>query len=365
MEADVPYQIQAAVTFEQKDEFIKELDKMSDIDSYYCVNNAWLELGEKGRTHGFDAQTFENEDFLTDTYKKLFNSSTNLFINYVDDDDFNQLCEDNGIDYKAYYGDTAKALLMNNISHRSDGNAVFNDKVINTEIKDPNDNKILISGFVKYDEKNYVCNLNPKSTISLYIPVSVERNVINKDADGSLYLVGIETDQHEKVTNQIEDLFDNSDYGSTYISDYVETLQMMNTLSFILEVFVYGFIALISLITVANIINTISTNIAMRRKEFAMFKSVGITPKGFRKMVSLESVFYGIKALIFSLPLSLLISYGMNNVLSDTSIPFEINWLLYLAVVAVVFLIIGFTMLYAVSKLKNDSIVGTLKEEIN
>lgn len=96
-----------------------------------------------------------------------------------------------------------------------------------------------------------------------------------------------------------------------------------------------------------------------------MLKSVGTTPSGFRKMISLESVFYGLKALVFALPISVALCYGMNVALSSNMIPFEINWLLYLAVIAVVFLIIGFTMLFAVYNLKNDSIVETLKEEIN
>lgn len=142
-------------------------------------------------------------------------------------------------------------------------------------------------------------------------------------------------------------------------------MKSMNTIAFVLQVFVYGFIALISLITIANIINTISTGIAMRRKEFAMLKSVGTTPKGFRKMVMLESVFYGLKALVFALPISVLISVLMNKTVASNAIPFELDWKLYLAVILAVFVIVGLSMLYSVSKLKNDSIIETLKEEIN
>ena len=98
---------------------------------------------------------------------------------------------------------------------------------------------------------------------------------------------------------------------------------------------------------------------------FAMLKSVGVTPKGFRKIISLESAFYGLKALPISLLLSIGISYGMNVSVGQSAIPFEINIPLYIGVILVVYAIIGATMLYAVSKLKHDSIVETLKEEIN
>ena len=134
--------------------------------------------------------------------------------------------------------------------------------------------------------------------------------------------------------------------------------------AFVLKVFIYGFITLITMITIANIINTISTSMALRRKEFAMLKSVGATQKGFYKMVCLESLFYGLKALIFSLPISILVSYGMNCALSSDSFPFELNYLMYGCVILAVFLIIGFSMLYSVKKIKKDSIIETLKQDI-
>lgn len=363
MEVEVPYQIQTYVDYDKREQFFEELDKIDEIDNYYCTNNDYFVLSDSSS----DDQSLRNKDFLTGTYKTLFNSKAYMYINYIDDEAFNKLCQNNGIDYHEYYGDTVKALIMNNISHESGGAEVFNDKVLGTQIGFGEDGKdsITVSGFVHYDPNNDVCNFNSKNTISLYVPESNYYNVIAKSFDSYTYMIGIETENHEAVAEKLYTILEEGDYGSIFVMDYIESFRMMNTVVFVLEVFVYGFIVLITLITVANIINTISTGIQMRRKEFAMLKSVGTTPKGFRKMISLESVFYGLKALIFALPISILISYAMNKVMSSDVIPFEINWLLYLAVIAVVFVIIGFTMLYAVSKLKNDSIVETLKEEIN
>lgn len=363
MEVDIPYQIQTYVDYDKRDQFFEELDKIGEIDDYYCTNNDYFVLSDSSS----DDQSLKNKDFLTGTYKTLFNSKAYMYINYIDDEAFNKLCQDNGIDYHEYYGDTVKALIMNNISHERGGAEVFNDKVLGTQIGfgDEANGSITVSGFVDYDPDNDVCNFNSNNTISLYVPESNYYNVIAKNFDSYTYMVGVETEQHEVVYEKIYTLLEEGDYGSIYVMDYPESFRMMNTVVFVLEVFVYGFIVLITLITVANIINTISTGIQLRRKEFAMLKSVGTTPKGFRKMISLESVFYGLKALIFALPISVLISYAMNKVMASDVIPFEINWLLYLAVIAVVFVIVGFTMLYAVSKLKNDSIVETLKEEIN
>lgn len=155
------------------------------------------------------------------------------------------------------------------------------------------------------------------------------------------------------------------DFGGTFVSDISDNLQTMNTVIFIVQVFVYGFISLISLITIANIINTISTNISLRRKEFAMLKSVGTAPSGFRKMVSLESVFYALKAVIFGVPISVLVCILLNKMLGESSIPYQFDYKLYLSVIIVVFAIIAVTMIYSVRKLKDDNIIETLKEDIS
>lgn len=293
-----------------------------------------------------------------------------IFLTAFDDEDFNRLCQANGIDSKDYYS-SRKALLMNNISHTSAGSAVFNDSVVGTSLEDFSYKGLTVGALINYDKDLYMCNLNPKNTISLYVPVSQHKAMVDEfnSSDGEdysyNYILGIETTQHTQVTEKIKDIVFGSDYGECVVIDMAESAQTMNTIAMVIEVLVYGFIALISLITVFNIINTISTGIAMRKKEFAMLKSVGTTPKGFNKMIMLESAFYGMKALLFGLPISALLSFAMNRAMSTDAIPFEINWLLYLIVTLVVFVIIGLSMLYSVAKLRNDSIIETLKEEIN
>ena len=96
-----------------------------------------------------------------------------------------------------------------------------------------------------------------------------------------------------------------------------------------------------------------------------MLKSVGTTPKGFRKMVSLESVFYALKAVIFGVPISVLICVVLNKMLDSKAIPYQFDYKLYLAVILVVFAIIALTMVYSVRKLKDDNIIETLKEDIS
>lgn len=132
----------------------------------------------------------------------------------------------------------------------------------------------------------------------------------------------------------------------------------------LMSIFTYGFITLISLISVANIFNTISTSISLRKREFAMLRSVGMTPKGFNKMIQYESIFYGVKALTYGLPISVLVMFAIHRSTNYTfEYGFQLPWMSILFVIVVIFLIVGSAMLYSISKIKNDNIIESLKQE--
>lgn len=377
MSVDIPYQLSITLNQQHYDAFTKELKNINHVDKYYSINCSTFNLCSEKTDDPLISESVSEavckKENLTSKYSKLFNDKKYFMINGIEDEDFNKLCQDNHIDYKQFYNGEAKLLLMNNVNHKENTSKVFDEKIIGTKFDffdNVNENHkcdVEIAGFVDYDQDNYVLGLNPVSSISAYVPVSVYKNVIYDGFDkGDLsYNLGVETTQHEQVYDDIKNVFDTNDFGEAFIVDTIEQFQMMNTIMFVMQVFVYGFIALISLITLFNIINTISNSTMLRKKEFAMFKSVGITPSGFNKMIVLESAFYGLKALVFALPISALVSFGINKALGEDMIPFEINWLMYLAVIGAVFVIVGMTMIYSVHKIKNDSIVETLKEEIN
>ena len=369
-EADVPYQLSVLVDSDKADDFKKELDTVNGIDNYYCVNTQFCTTPETtDKDYGWK---LIDDKHLTKSYSKLFKSQNALYINAVDDEAFNKICEDNSLNFRDYYGENKKALLMNNINHKENSSKVFNDSVIGVSIEDFAYKGVTIGALIDYNPDYYAYNLNPPNSISLYMPYSQVKALVENEKknseDGSYqynYQLGIETKVHSDVYEKVNDILDNNDYGSNYCLDIAENFQIMNTIIFIVEVLVYGFIALISLITVFNIVNTISTGVAMRKKEFAMLKSVGMTPKGFNKMLILETFFYGFKALIFSLPISAGLSFLMNNAVGMNSFAFQIDFKLYAVVSLVVMAIIGLTMLYSVNKVKKQNIIESLKEDIS
>lgn len=386
-----PMQVTAGVSSKNSNEFEGFLSENSYVDDYFFYQTTYFSksFNENLNDENIEGLIFTNFDFFNEQtvnkkYSKIIDTDIMFYFNVVEDDDFDKLCEFSGVDSSKYYelgeNGSFNCLVMNNLSHITGEEGVFNDKLLGNSIYsysiDANGNELknpmsyVFSGLAKYDESNYICSLNPSNSISCYYPKSAYVKYIENydlyDGEPDYYVeYGIVTDEHEKVAEEIGDFFEQNNYESCNYSDIAAMMQTMTSTIFILQVLIYGFISLITLITVFNIINTISTSIALRKKEFAMLKSVGTTPKGFNKMIVLESAFYGIKALIFSLPISILVNYGINRALGEASIPFEINWLMILAVIVAVFLIVGMTMIYSVHKLKDDSIVETLKEDIS
>lgn len=152
--------------------------------------------------------------------------------------------------------------------------------------------------------------------------------------------------------------------SSRQLFDYAANAETDRNVVTIIRVFAYGFIVLISLIAAANVFNTISTNISLRRREFAMLKSVGMTQKGFRRMMNYECLLYGSKALLLGLPVSCGITYLIYRAVTtayETS--FHLPWAAIGIAVLSVFLVVFATMMYTMRKVKKDNPIDALKNE--
>src|SRR5690606_30135977 len=100
------------------------------------------------------------------------------------------------------------------------------------------------------------------------------------------------------------------------------------------------------------------------KREFAMLKSVGMTPKGFNKMINYESIFYGIKSLLYGLPISVAVMFLIyRSLMNSFQYAFTLPWVSILYVVAAVFVIVGSAMLYSSAKVKKENIIDALKQE--
>ena len=146
--------------------------------------------------------------------------------------------------------------------------------------------------------------------------------------------------------------------------DASEEDRAMNNIITIIKVFSYGFITLISLISVANVFNTVTTNVALRRRDYAMLRSMGMSAKGMNRMSNLECLIYGSRSLLIGLPLSLVLTFAIYMVSKGTSnMRFALPWTAIIIAAVSVFLVVFVSMLYSTGKLKKDNPIDALKDE--
>ncbi|MBM6918721.1 ABC transporter permease [Intestinimonas butyriciproducens] len=168
----------------------------------------------------------------------------------------------------------------------------------------------------------------------------------------------------DALAESLEEQIADSTQRGIFISNMAEQRQAGESLTIILQVFTYGFVVLLALISVANIFNTISTSIALRKREFAMLKSVGMTPQAFSQMMKYESLFYGLKALFYGLPLSFLVMVLLYRTVDrNFGFGFFVPWGSVVIAVAAVYLVVGITMLYGSRKVGKQNIIDGLRQE--
>lgn len=214
---------------------------------------------------------------------------------------------------------------------------------------------------------------NTTSTLYLVVPDTALAKVRG-------WAARIEKQESAVVTSRISMFFESGDSAkaaqnlktrlagmqlpSEAVHDAHKEEEYNRRLQTVLQVFAYGFITLISLITVANVFNTMSTNIHLRRREFAMLQSVGMSPKGFNRMMRFECIFYGLKALLYGLPVSFALMYLMyRSILIGVDVSFMVPWSSVIVSVFSVFLVVFVTMLYATHKIRKENIIDSLKTE--
>ncbi|BAH45826.1 putative ABC transporter permease protein [Brevibacillus brevis NBRC 100599] len=172
------------------------------------------------------------------------------------------------------------------------------------------------------------------------------------------------TEQSAALENEINPIINKYPDVHVYTNNLIEERKDAMNRATVTSVFLYGFVVLIGLICMANIINTISTGMALRKREFAMLASIGMTPKGMKKMLRFEGFFYGMKSLIYGLPISLCVMFFIYKSFSrNFEFAFTVPWADLIIAGLGVFFIVGTTIFYANRKYKEYSIVNSLKNE--
>lgn len=368
-EVDYNLQVDRMGFYSDFDEMVSDYENLSELDG---VKNCRLEsiLG------GYIKSTDDLKDVLSDDasiYNFTSAESDFYFVELLafDDNTYKEKIKELGLDYNEVKD---KGILVNNFQYFTEdskpqkGELFKADKVKSLEVRESND-----PAYEEYYKRTdieiaEVYNTTPEtlkyfrpSESDVYLLVSLDTLKNNYDID---YLsTGIYINAEK--ANELEETIKELDGGQTFAVYNVEkTANMYNAMTLVISIFAYGFIIVISLIGVTNIFNTITTNMRLRSKEFAMLKSIGMTKREFNRMIRLESLFYGVKSLIIGIPLGLLAGMGIfmafsMNLATDFVVPYTAIAISIVFVFAVVWLI----MRFSISKVQKQNIIETIRND--
>ena len=207
--------------------------------------------------------------------------------------------------------------------------------------------------------------MNQKGFESLWADGKSGNELKPGNAIYSAYVVAENADEYQDTLEKETE--ENPEYSqiSFYVSNMDKQMRDEKSLFTLLGVFAYGLIVVIALIGITNIINTLSTGMELRSREFATLRSIGMTDKQFAGMVRLESVFISVKALVIGVPLGILISYLLCVMMNrmDDAIIYEPPYKAIILCIVVVIMLIYAIMKLSMTKLRHNNIIETIKNE--
>lgn len=284
--------------------------------------------------------------------------------------------DDASSDDNAAEGDTESSTDDNNAvegdteSSTEDNSGYVDEETINNGVRKTVDVTIVgVTDKVPTGYKGYgnttLLFMNQKGFESLWGDGKNGNEIKPGYASYSAYVVAENADEYQDTFEKETE--GNPEYSqiSFYVSNLDKQMRDEKSLFTLLGVFAYGLIVVIALIGITNIINTLSTGMELRSREFATLRSIGMTDKQFAGMVRLESVFISVKALVIGVPLGILISYLLCVMMNrmDDAIIYEPPYKAIILCIVVVIMLIYVIMKLSMTKLRHNNIIETIKNE--
>ena len=351
---------------------INEIVKSSDVKEYvsYSVSNLSI-IGNY--TYSDEYLDFYKSAYGDDGIKALNNLKYQYISIYIlDDNSYNK--------YKKLIGlDKDSVILLNKFKGVSYGNnkrvnyniPVINNGNINIKICnfDDNDEDVDTTKYCNKNIDNIFVTNKSFDLIEEFSYMDDFKLIVNKKLYDSISDSSTHYTQFNIIsdnTNNIDKLTKDLDkYSNVNYTNIKEAMKQANNLILVVKILMYGFISLVTLIGVTSVFNTISTSMALRKREFAVLRSIGLTNRGFNKILFFESLFFGMKSLIFAIPVSIgitvLIHYALADMVSISTI--IIPWKYIIISIVSVFVIVLLTMMYSTSKIKKHNIIEQIREE--
>lgn len=355
-----------------------------------------------------EVKEIESLQFITDMYA-YYTREANLKIpsSAIDSEYEDKM---NGMSVVTYNGNNANVFVSTYVGRGIKELEVCKDYIIEGKLNEEalnNGGVILVDGTVIRNEKGEkeiirLTNYKVGDKIKVQRPDSTSENptdgefyeatvvaITNKDPFMGMYSGrGVELiytqEGYEKLIGKVEyngflfnyngneenrikalEYFDSIKDTTNYVyADVDDQLKEIDDIYAQVEFFVYCFIIVITIISIVNIFNTISTNLLLRKKEFSTLKAIGMTEKQLKKSVILEGTLYGIIASIIGGILSaLLLLLMIKSGAGMADVQYNFDLIAFVASIICAIAVTYISTLVPLKRLKKLTIVEGISDE--
>lgn len=359
---------------QEQDMLRKQLSQLPSSDEFLYMEHVTLQ------DHSTTAYSKQLQQLLAERGQHLDSTKSeqrlNLEIIALDADGFERYAREANASVEAFTGDAVQAILLNTLTYKNE-NTFTNYQLL----EDAKQGMHMQTGLTNSQKQTTIKITAVSDVHPWFLPA-------NTDDIHTIYLITNEqsmqllkkqlhipddlmsmtfqyrSSQPYALENELTQLQSQHPAGTIYKSNIRALKDRQNQLSLFLNIFLYGFVALILLVSSANIYNTISTGIALRRREFAMLKSIGITPHAFRTMIRMELLQYLGRTMLFGIPLSFLIIYGVYSILqTNFAFSFTFPWQGLLFILCLLAILLFASMQLALHAMKHENLMETIRQE--
>lgn len=343
-----PYYFKAAI---DKDSEIKEIQ---DIGGIY--NKTEFEGKEKTLINGTIA-VYDNNSLEV---SKKYIESGNIDIESMNRENGVILINKNRIfnekTKKTYYGPAADVKVGDEIYLRY--NDVSKDK---SGFDDKNIKKVKVMAILKNEPFNF---RGDEGGLKIITTEDMAQRLTEEDSirPVNLRIIIKDIKNEEAAKTEIEDIIKST--PGLRLINIMDINKNEKSEMLMIQILIYGFVIVVSLIGSVNIVNTLTTNLILRRREFAALKAIGLTQRGLKKMIVLEGFMYGIVGTLYGSIIACGISYVMFRGLVGVR---EFGWSIpwdAIAIAGACTLVIGYlSVLSPLSRIKKENLIDAIREE--
>ncbi|QNU65969.1 FtsX-like permease family protein [Ruminiclostridium herbifermentans] len=312
-----------------KEELAKEVENFEGVKEIFKTNNCEIPYSiDKSKVNDKFAISIKKLK-TTKEYKDKYIVSRTQLIGY-DENTLQLLATENKlkVDYQSF-NKNKEVIIFQKAGGFDENNTRFYDNFTKYKVGDEIKLPVLTSDYLeKPDEEKMKKIIDSGEVITFKVAGVVDYEIINNTLTYDSYGIIMSSENYKALTGTdglsvIGMNFDSPDYSNKYFEKFnaiadennaiyfdVYTLKKQSDdLQLQISVLVYGFIGLIILISTVNIINTVTINLLVKKREYATFKAIGMTKWQFKKLVLLEGALFGIIACIIGLPISFFLTY--------------------------------------------------------